>query len=97
MNIIEELFYGNINPNDQTFERGSHYGKAMETVDTVETSLTESLEGREKQQFLDMVNAYSDILGVTTVESFIKGFRIGARFVLDTFVIEREGIFKDII
>ena len=96
MNILEELFYGNLNPNNQTFKHKSQYGKAMDVIARNEEILTEILEGKEKSRFLDFVNAYDEIMGITSVENFITGFMIGARFILDTFVIEHERIFKDI-
>lgn len=32
MNFIEELFYGNICPNEQSFSENSQYGKAMAVI-----------------------------------------------------------------
>ena len=95
MNIIEKLLFSNIDPNDLPLERDSQYNKAMEVIDAIEDNLAERLEGREQKQYLDLVNAYGEILGITSVKNFINGFRIGARFILDTFVIEPERILKD--
>lgn len=95
MNIIEELFFGNIDPNDLPLGQDSQYSKAMKVIDAIEDSLAERLEGREQKQYLDLVNAYSEVMGITTVENFINGFRVGARFILDTFVIEPNRILKD--
>ena len=95
MNIIEELFFGNLDPNGTHLGQNSQYSKAMQVVDAIEDSLAERLEGREQKQYLDLVNAYGEILGITSVENFVNGFRIGARFALDMFVIEPEGILKD--
>ena len=95
MNIIEELFFGNIDPNDLPLGQDSQYSKAMKVIDAIEDSLAERLEGREQKQYLDLVNAYGEILGITSVENFINGFRVGARFILDTFVIEPNRILKD--
>lgn len=30
MNFIEELYYGNINPNEKHFDRDTQYAKALE-------------------------------------------------------------------
>ncbi len=96
MSILEELFYGNLNPSDQTFERKSQYGKAMDVIARNEEILTELLEGKEARRFSDFVNAYDEILGITSVENFITGFQLGARFILDTFIMEPAQIRKDI-
>ena len=82
-NILEELYFGNIDPNAQSFDRTSNFGKAMQvTVDT-EEELLKLLEGREKQLFRDFVAAQSEIVGITAVEKFVKGFKLGARIGLE--------------
>ena len=32
MNIIEELYYGNLNPNEKRYDRDSQYAKALELL-----------------------------------------------------------------
>ena len=43
MNFIEELYYGNINPNQKTFEKGTQFAKALKLFCESESKLTESL------------------------------------------------------
>ena len=45
MNFIEELYYGNINPNEKKFCRDTQYAKAMETFCKGEKTLGEMLKG----------------------------------------------------
>jgi len=96
MNILEELFYGNLSPHDQTFDHKSQYGKTMTVITRNEEMLTELLDGKEKSRFIDLMNAYSEAMGIAEVENFITGFQIGARFILDTFVLENDRMLKDI-
>lgn len=96
MNFIEELFYGNICPNEQSFSEDSQYGKAMAVISKSEEILMEELEGKLKCHFLDFVNAQGEVNGITAYESFLDGFILGASFMQDTFLTEHKRVFTDI-
>ena len=85
--IIEELYYGNIDPQDSGFEQDESIQRELQTISENEDWLTEHLTGEEKKRFLDFADAWSAYNGDATLDGFITGFRLGARFVLDTFVL----------
>lgn len=85
-NIIEELFYGNIDPQARGFKKDSYLQKQMTIMFHSEEILTERLKGDDKKTFLSFVNASDIVLGESEIDSFIVGFRLGARFIYDTFV-----------
>ena len=85
-NIIEELFYGNIDPQARSVKKDSHIQKQMTILANSESLLNEKLTGEEKKVFASFVDASSVILGKSELDSFMLGFRLGARFVYDTFV-----------
>jgi len=85
--FIEELYYGNIDPQNSGFEEDKSVQKTMRTISTNEDRLTEHLSGEEKKRFLDFADAWSAFNGDSTLDGFVTGFRLGARFVLDTFVL----------
>lgn len=93
--ILEELYFGNINPNEQQFIRGTEFEKAMRSLSDSENKLTDLLDGKEKKLFLDLVNAQGIINGTTSVESFINGFRLGARITLEI-MSDEDGCLRDI-
>lgn len=93
--MLEELYYGNIRPNDKQFIRDTQFDKAMHVLSENEEKLTSLLEGQEKKLFLDLVNAQSEVNGVTAVESFINGFRLGARIAIEI-MNEEDGCLVDI-
>lgn len=93
--MLEELYYGNINPNEKQFIRNTDFDRAMRTLSENEDKLTELLEGKEKTLFLDLVNAQGIINGTTSVESFINGFRLGARIALEI-MSDEDGCLRDI-
>ena len=85
--IIEELYYGNIDPQNSGFEDDAGVQHELQTISVNEDWLTEHLTGEEKKRFLDFADAWSAFNGDATLDGFITGFRLGARFVLDTFVL----------
>lgn len=85
-NIITELYYGNIDPQARGFKKDSYLQKQMSILSKSEAVLTDKLDGEVKKAFLSFVNASNVILGESELDRFIIGFRLGARFIYDTFV-----------
>ena len=83
---IEELYYGNIDPQNSGFEDDESVQRELRTISENEDWLTEHLTGEEKKRFLAFADAWSAYNGDATLAGFITGFRLGARFVLDTFL-----------
>ena len=86
-NFIEELYYGNIDPQDSGFEQDESVQRELRTISENEDWLTEHLTGEEKKHFLDFADAWSAYNGDATLDGFITGFRSGATFVMDTVVL----------
>ena len=58
----------------------------MTIISENEALLTDKLTGEEKKAFLAFANASNIVLGESELDSFLVGFRLGARFAYDTFV-----------
>ena len=89
MNILEEFSYGNINPNEKCFKRQSEFATFVKIVSDNEEKLIAYLGGEEKHLFSQLMNAQSEILDTEARERFIEGWKLGARFMLDTFITPR--------
>ncbi len=87
-NIIEEFYYGNIDPQARNSEQSQKVQRDMQTLTDNEDFLTDKLSGEEKKRFLQYVDAWASVNGESTLDSFITGFRIGARFAYDAFELE---------
>ena len=68
------------------FEDDESVQRELRTISENEDWLTEHLTGEEKKRFLDFADAWSAYNGDATLDGFITGFRLGARFVFDTFL-----------
>ena len=83
-NIIEELYYGNLDPQNRGYRLKSPVKKASDSLNDLEEKLTEQLADENKTLFLRFCNAYAEFMGESELDTFITGFRLGARFMLDT-------------
>ena len=85
-NIIENLFYGNLEPQELSTEITPKLKKKLNELVKKEEELTSKLSEEEKELFLNYVSAYNEFSSISISDSFISGFRFGARFAYDTFV-----------
>ena len=58
---LENLYFGNITPNDQIVKSGTALKKAMEQSAECEEKLTALLEDKEKTLLLRLINAENEI------------------------------------
>ncbi len=84
--IIEELFYGNLEPQKLTTEITPKLKKKLSELVKKEEELTSKLSEEEKELFSNYVSAYNEFSSISISDGFISGFRFGARFTYDTFV-----------
>jgi hypothetical protein len=85
-NIIEDLYYGNIEPQELSTEISAKLKNKLSNLAEKEEQLTAKLNGEDKEQFLNYVSAYIEFSSLSNEDSFISGFRLGARFTYDTFI-----------
>ena len=85
-NIIEELFYGNLEPQELTTEITPRLKKKLSELVKKEEKLTSKLSEEEKELFANYVSAYNEFSSISISDGFVSGFRFGARFAYDTFV-----------
>ena len=85
-NIIEELFYGNLEPQELTTELTPRLKKKLKELVKKEEELTSKLSEEEKALFLNYTSAYNEFSSISISDGFVSGFRFGARFAYDAFV-----------
>ena len=96
LKFIEEFYYGNLDPQARSTKENKTVQKQMKVLMLNEDFLTEKLSGESKKKFLEFSNAWSVVNGESNLDSFIMGFRLGAKFAYDTFVND-EAPFMDLL
>ena len=71
-NIIEELYYGNIDPQDRSDHLKSPVKQASDSLNDLEERLTEQLAGENKALFLRFCNAYAEFMGESELDTFLS-------------------------
>ena len=89
--FIEDFYYGNIEPQECTTELTAKVKKSLSDLASKEEQLTSILADKEKELFLSYVKTYTNFSSLCNADSFIVGFRLGARFTYDTFINNRKG------
>ena len=90
-NVIEELYYGNLEPQELTTEITPKLKKKLSALVKKEEELTAMLPEKERELFVNYVNAHNEFSRFGNSDSFISGFRLGARFTYHTFITETKG------
>ena len=93
MPILEDLYLGDIRPNERFFKRNSQYAKALDEVVKVGDTLTESLNEKQKALFEDYMTAQREVTVLTDCETFCCAFKLGAKIILDVLT---DGQMKEI-
>lgn len=88
--FIEEFYYGNIEPQECTTEFKPKVMKCLNELAQKEKHLFDTLNDEDKELFNDYVDTYIRFLSICNADSFIAGFRLGARFAYDTFVERKD-------
>ena len=86
--ILEEFYYGNIDPQMREVNKNSKLYKMIFRMEEIEARLLNTLEGEEKEMFATYVDLANQTESASSLDSFLVGFRLGAKFTYDTFVSE---------
>ena len=84
MNILAELFYGNIRPcdNPQSAETRQKQKAVCESIENLKASLPDE---KLKEQVDDAFNLQTELISLSDRDSFIDGFRLGVRIGMQVF------------
>ena len=93
MQILEELYLGDVRPGDRSFKRNSQYSKALDDVVKAGDALTEGLTKEQKELFEDYMTAQREVNVLTDCETFCVAFKLGAKIMLDVLT---EGQMREI-
>lgn len=95
MSFLDELYYGNINPNENRNRKPLPYEKTVRTFSDIESKLSKELDGENLKLFNELVNTGDEISATSGVENFKIGFRLGV-MMCDSLLFDDNIILKDI-
>ena len=81
--ILEELWYGNICPNDEHREITKETKKLMEHIVTHHDNLCRTLTEEQKDSFEKFNNCHSELSCINEREIFVYAFSLGARIAIE--------------
>lgn len=81
--ILSNFYFGNITPSDRQMVKGSQSERAMRELSDAESRLREMLGAETLSQLERLVKEQLALNSIVAEESYIDGFRTGARFMME--------------
>ena len=83
MQVLEELYMGDIHPSERSFKKGSQYAKALNEAVKAGDALIGTLTEKQKEQFEAYMTAQREVNVLTDCETFCYAFKLGAKIMMD--------------
>ena len=85
MRILEEFYYGNIDPHERHFKKDDAFLELLRLASKNEQALTATLTEQQKETFEKCMMVHAEMCDFTERESFIRGFKLGLRFMVEAY------------
>ncbi len=83
MTILEDLYYGNINPQERYIKRRSKADELVKVICKNEENLTSTLTEQQKGTFEKFKACYDEMTSITEREAFSDGFILATRIMAE--------------
>ena len=83
MRIIEDLWHGNIAPNERFFEKDSEYAAALHEVLQHSKDLRDRLNDEDAEILEKLTESMNELCGIGERDAFVRGFTLGARIIIE--------------
>ncbi|MCT4615891.1 MAG: hypothetical protein N4A49_13590 [Marinifilaceae bacterium] len=81
--ILEKLYYGEIYRNEEVFPKGEKFIKINGKVGKLENDFTSRLDKAEFRLYDELLTTLNERDSYYYLETFIEGFKIGARMMME--------------
>ena len=81
--ILEELWYGNINPLEDSTDGNTEVKKLLNIVGRNRDKLCEGMTEQQKAALAKYDDSVNEMYGIIEQEVFKYGFRLGARIMME--------------
>ena len=82
--ILEEFWYGSINPQEQSKEHNSEVRHLLTLMGKNRDSLSDTLTDEQKETLAKYDDCVNEMYGIIEREIFAYAFRLGGRLMLET-------------
>ena len=86
MQILEELYLGDVRPSERNGKRNAQYRKALDDAIKADDAFRPTLTEEQKKLFEVLLDAQRELSILTDAEIFIYSFRLGAKIMMDVLV-----------
>ena len=83
MTTLEDLYYGNINPQERYIKQGTRIDKLVKLMCKNEEGLTVTLTEQQKEMFEKYKDCQNELSGLTESEAFSDGFILATRIMAE--------------
>ena len=80
--ILEDIYCGRFSAINRPIRRGPEYDRAISEVTRCEKALRGKLNPEEVKLLRTYSQACADLSGISSIENFVLGFRMGAQLML---------------
>ena len=84
MSIIDELWYGNIAPFEQSTRGDKRFAELLKLVNQSREELNGMLTDKQKETLEKYEETMNEMYNVTECDAFSYGFRLGARLMVES-------------
>ena len=86
MDILEDLWYGNITPTEYSrIENNASYKEALSLVTQQQERLKTTLNDEQKDLFERLLTANEEFSNIIELDCFKVGFKLGTRFTIEAY------------
>jgi len=90
MSILEELWYGNVNPGEINIKKHSPCKVLLALMIRHQGDLLSQLNDEEREIFEKYADVASEMYSHTNLSSFISGFTLGAKIMVEVLTSDDE-------
>ena len=86
MTLLENLWYGNIDPHEAILTDSKRYKHLLSLMARNRDELNETLTEKQSETLEKYDAAVNEMHSLSEVEAFSRGFRVGARMMIEAFI-----------
>ena len=90
MSIIDDLWHGNVAPNERFFEKDSEYAAVLHEVLQHSKDLRDRLNDEESEILEKLTESMNEMCGIGERDAFVRGFTLGVRIIIEVLNTEIE-------